>query len=223
MSGSAFDPAHHLTDTGRWVEARDLRVGDVLYTTSGRTETVSAVAIRHEVVTVYNLTVATHHTYSVGTGGILVHNTSSIGELFSGQAFGLEEHITLGFTTLFKRGNQLSQKAPGVLVESLADFSSKVGGTPWMGWVSGKSIPSVMSSAKKISFNLDGFKNKGAALRNAVADGFKGPRTHNITKWELSQVLSSRSLRDKTVFYRGGKVVEDPAKFFGRYLWGLAK
>jgi YD repeat-containing protein len=58
---------------GRWVQAGDLRTGDVLRTRHGVVE-VSRTAAFSAAARVFNLTVASLHTYAVGSGGILVHN-----------------------------------------------------------------------------------------------------------------------------------------------------
>ena len=67
-----------MEDTpGRWVDSDRLRVGDWLRTPDGP---VPIVAIDDESVTgheVYNLTIGSTGVYTVGTGGILVHNDSS--------------------------------------------------------------------------------------------------------------------------------------------------
>ncbi len=62
---------------GRWVNAIDLRVGDILFTRDGRRVPVTNVSIRHTKMKVYNLQVADLHNYAVGHSGILVHNSSA--------------------------------------------------------------------------------------------------------------------------------------------------
>jgi len=62
------------TSHGRWVEARDLRAGDVLLTRSGGTSVVSAVASRSAREQVYALEIAGPHNHTVGPSGVLVHN-----------------------------------------------------------------------------------------------------------------------------------------------------
>ena len=59
---------------GRWVEARDLRCGDVLVLLGGEMAAVSSVSGRQEKTLVYNLSVEGSHTYSVSQAGVLVHN-----------------------------------------------------------------------------------------------------------------------------------------------------
>jgi serine protease inhibitor len=68
-------PAERRTGReGRWVSARDLRVGDLLMTSSGHPAMVSRLSDRQESIEVYNLTVESHHNYTVGGFGALVHN-----------------------------------------------------------------------------------------------------------------------------------------------------
>jgi hypothetical protein len=63
---------------GRWVNAIDLRVGDILFTRDGRRVPVTKVSVRHVQTKVYNLQVAELENYTVGHSGILVHNTSGV-------------------------------------------------------------------------------------------------------------------------------------------------
>jgi len=59
-----------------WIEATDLRPGDVMLSTQGRSETVEGIERYTEESTVFNLTVADIHTYFVVAGDhpVLVHN-----------------------------------------------------------------------------------------------------------------------------------------------------
>ncbi len=60
----------------RWVNAIDLRIGDVLFTRDGRRVPATNVSVRHVKMKVYNLQVEGLENYAVGYSGILVHNTS---------------------------------------------------------------------------------------------------------------------------------------------------
>lgn len=60
--------------TGRWTEARYLRLGDTFVTRTGRSATVTGLTLRLERLRVYNLEVAGTHTYAVGQDGACVHN-----------------------------------------------------------------------------------------------------------------------------------------------------
>jgi hypothetical protein len=62
------------TAGGRWVEAGSLRVGDTLLTRDGGYAVVAGVTSHAEQRVVYNLTLASVHSYAVGDEGVLVHN-----------------------------------------------------------------------------------------------------------------------------------------------------
>ena len=62
------------TGSGRWVEARDLKIGDVLKDKSGKGMIITGISTRHEMTVVYNLAVDGCHSYAVHQNGILVHN-----------------------------------------------------------------------------------------------------------------------------------------------------
>ena len=64
---------------GRWVDAHDLRVGDVLFLRDGRRVAIEAIASRPVAAKVYNFEVEDLHNYAVGHGGVLVHNSSPCG------------------------------------------------------------------------------------------------------------------------------------------------
>ncbi|MEX2112501.1 MAG: polymorphic toxin-type HINT domain-containing protein [Pirellulales bacterium] len=60
--------------SGRWVDAGDLQIGDVVFLRSGEKAAISAIKSRPGPTVVYNLTVADLHCYAVGVGEVLVHN-----------------------------------------------------------------------------------------------------------------------------------------------------
>jgi hypothetical protein len=64
---------------GRWVDAGNLRAGDVLLLRLNRRATISSVAVRHVRKKVYNFQVEEVHTYAVGHACILVHNEPDLG------------------------------------------------------------------------------------------------------------------------------------------------
>ena len=59
---------------GRWVDAGDLRFGDVLVSRGGGQSTVESVETEQVQTTVYHIYVEDLHNYSVGNGEWLVHN-----------------------------------------------------------------------------------------------------------------------------------------------------
>ena len=62
------------TATGRWVNARDLRRGDLLLSATGEAVAVDSVTAENGKRAVYTLRVADVHTFAVGEPGLLVHN-----------------------------------------------------------------------------------------------------------------------------------------------------
>ena len=64
---------------GRWIEAGNLRVGDLLQTVLGTWRRVVAITPLPGQETVYNFTVDQNHDYFVGETGFLVHNAGGCG------------------------------------------------------------------------------------------------------------------------------------------------
>ncbi len=62
---------------GKWIETKDLKVGDVLKTANSSSLFISAISTDARVETVYNFEVEGNHTYFVGEDGVLVHNQSA--------------------------------------------------------------------------------------------------------------------------------------------------
>jgi hypothetical protein len=61
-------------DDGRWVEARDLKSGDVLMDGEVDGMTITALRTDNEKVDVHSLDVEGHHNFAVHRKGVLVHN-----------------------------------------------------------------------------------------------------------------------------------------------------
>ena len=67
--------AHYVGKQGsRWIDARHIKVGDLLLSPSGNSATVTGLTLTIEKVRVYNFTVDQNHNYVIGKTGILVHN-----------------------------------------------------------------------------------------------------------------------------------------------------
>ena len=62
------------TGNGRWVEARDLEIGDLLMAKSGAEIVVHHLSIKQVEEIVHHLEVEPHHNYAVHRIGVLVHN-----------------------------------------------------------------------------------------------------------------------------------------------------
>jgi hypothetical protein len=67
------------TDAGEWVNAGELQAGDRIRRADGSDGTVEAVTFVYAPQPMYNLTVATAHTYFIGDGEWLVHNCKWLG------------------------------------------------------------------------------------------------------------------------------------------------
>ena len=66
-----------MTPKGRWVEARNLRIGDTLLRSDNSIATIDDLRSSIEQSTVYNLEMETIHSYTVGSASVLVHNAPS--------------------------------------------------------------------------------------------------------------------------------------------------
>ena len=112
-----------LTNRGRWVDARDLRAGDLLRSRQGGHTVVASISTRQEELTVYNIAVAGHRTYAVGRCGALVHNKTTDAEGGGGASSkpargGVVEQPRDAFGRFApKSGNEV---APGSAAESAA-------------------------------------------------------------------------------------------------------
>jgi len=62
---------------GRWVEARDLKPGDVLKAKGGEPAVITGISKDHQNLRVFNLSMDGNHTYAVHERGILVHNKAA--------------------------------------------------------------------------------------------------------------------------------------------------
>ena len=119
VSGKSLDSRpfrdHHHTvpkdaiTPGRWVDAGDLRIGDLLLLRNGERLPIRSVHIQPYHDTVYNFEVANLHNYTVGNLRILVHNDN-----------GAEELIKLTSTQRNKLGEKLAKVADKTPRELLA-------------------------------------------------------------------------------------------------------
>lgn len=64
------------SDTGHWIEAKNLRPGELVETIDGGWRKIESVKYDDGKETVYNFTVAKDHDYFVGQTGFLVHNAN---------------------------------------------------------------------------------------------------------------------------------------------------
>ena len=67
------------SDAGHWIEAGNLRPGELVETIQGAWRKIESVTYEQGWQTVYNFTVANDHDYFVGQTGFLVHNAGPCG------------------------------------------------------------------------------------------------------------------------------------------------
>lgn len=72
---------HPYFVNGEYLQARDLKHGDVVFTNSGSKGLVEGIEIKDSSVVVYNFEVEKYHNYYVGEIGVLVHNTCRLIDL----------------------------------------------------------------------------------------------------------------------------------------------
>ncbi|MFJ4674075.1 polymorphic toxin-type HINT domain-containing protein [Kitasatospora purpeofusca] len=113
-------PFWNLT-TGRWTEASQLQIGELLRTPDGTPVTVTAVRRYHQQATTYNLTVADLHTYYVVAGNtpILVHNATC--DFISGE---IPEAAAIDRGSLTKLKEKQLEKALGDIGENPHGFKA---------------------------------------------------------------------------------------------------
>ncbi|MGE7777031.1 polymorphic toxin-type HINT domain-containing protein [Chitinophaga sp. NPDC101104] len=68
-------PEHPFWINGKWIEAKDMRLGDSVKLYSGSRAVLSSINFIDTTAVVYNFSVSDYHTYFVGKSGILVHNS----------------------------------------------------------------------------------------------------------------------------------------------------
>lgn len=69
-------PSHRVLSNGTWLQAVELRPGDVLTRADGTTVTVERLEVVEEPVTVHNFATDSHHTYVAN--GYIIHNKPPI-------------------------------------------------------------------------------------------------------------------------------------------------
>ncbi|MCZ8239868.1 MAG: polymorphic toxin-type HINT domain-containing protein [Leptospiraceae bacterium] len=75
----SYSEVNRSIDFSDWTKAKDLKSGDLAFTTDGKLLTISSVDVENRDETVYNFEVEDFHTYFVGESGIWVHNDDLCG------------------------------------------------------------------------------------------------------------------------------------------------
>jgi|GEM_PF-2665943 len=76
-------PEHPFYSHGQYIPAKDLQVGDSIYSSTGSVKVVSSINLVDTTAVVYNLEVERYHNYFVGRGGLLVHNSCALKTIYS--------------------------------------------------------------------------------------------------------------------------------------------
>ena len=231
-----------------WIDAKDLKLGDRLDGVDSSVAILESTRreLHPDGIPVFNFEVEDYHTYFVRAHGsrgppILTHNTecgdgfvslAAVEQAARDASIRLstatqKKEIALGFNELFRRKGQVSLQPIGEKYNALDEFAAEVGASSYnrfgqigLSTEGSRWIERALRQGDVIHFNLDGFRNKGTSIVDAVEKGRAfGFRHGNATNYELSFVLDNLDVRGKTIFYRGGKVLENPERFFGRRLW----
>ncbi|GIJ57776.1 hypothetical protein Vau01_052920 [Virgisporangium aurantiacum] len=183
VTATAHHPFWSVTQ-GRWVDAGDLRPGELLRTSAGTYVQVTAVHRYTAQRVTYDLTVASTHTYHVlaGTTPVLVHNTCP-------------PVIALGLTQTDE--NPLE----------LAEFAHDRGATPWTDWPDpGNPWPTINEalspdSTVQIHFNLNGIRDPRAWAQSGS----------ELTAMELAAIRDApASVQARVTWWLNGRVDKSP-------------
>ncbi|WP_212844092.1 polymorphic toxin-type HINT domain-containing protein [Catellatospora sp. IY07-71] len=187
---------HHpfwLPELGRWLDAAELRAGDVLQSDDSRLR-VASVSEWVEPATVHNLSIEGIHTYYVVAGGhpVLVHNTWC------------PTAIALGLNN------------PDDPFQ-LAEFAQNTNSLHHDDWVIGPRdkwenvVTRALDPNSKtlVHFNLDGIDDPVAWAK--LQEGKALPDADRFTAWELAQIKAApAAVQARVTFYRNGDVVPNP-------------
>ena len=146
-------------DSGAWVDAEDLRAGDVLLTPQGVTRIDE---VEHRIVfdhTVHNLTIAGLHTYHVAIGDhdVLTHNEDYLCELELRYKDGWTSEQVNAADVKVEALNQAASE--GLLTKSVSDRSGTSASATWRS--AGNEAPSGYDIDHVIELQLGGLDDLG--------------------------------------------------------------
>ena len=180
------------TGTGAWLPAGELQVGDTIDTAQGGTGIVEAISFVYAPQPMYNLTVATAHTYFVGDGQWLVHN-SCLERIQKGVANTISPYLSdirrlapdaqVGFRGSLARGTKGPHKGNAPFDPSNFDIDAFIVSDelaarfPSREWFrSGNKIPELANIQQKIGTSLrsqfSGLRNEPFTFRIFTTDEF---------------------------------------------------
>ncbi|MEU4365974.1 polymorphic toxin-type HINT domain-containing protein [Micromonospora chersina] len=177
-----------VPDLKQWVEAGDLRAGQMLRTSAGTWVQVLKTKRHSERTTVYDLSVASLRTFYVVAGGasILVHN---------------EEPCDVALGIRKALGGNLESFARERGLRHFAGLSKDT----WTGPVQA----AIQNPAIKLHVNLNRFEGGTPqeqfilAIKTALAQGDKAPGTCREMRWIAEEVIPGKRKWETIVFYDG--------------------
>ncbi|MCP5486989.1 MAG: Hint domain-containing protein, partial [Spirochaetales bacterium] len=153
---------------GEWVEAKNLRAGDMLLNASGDVVVIQRVAIQMRTETVYNFEVEGQHTYFVSRGEVLVHNA----DYAVSDDFKIAQMIMLDtlLESVSPGAETISEQILGA-IEEVLDGKGALGGSARIlrTFVTAYNIP---GDAEAIAAFLETMAGTGVLQRVLLADVF---------------------------------------------------
>ena len=185
-----------------FVDAIELRAGDILITVNGEFSVVNKV--QHEIleypIDVFNFSVGNNHTYFVGYVSVGVHN--HCGQ----EPGGLGNQNPKSYIN--KNPSKANKLALGVR-ENLYEFAESnnaytfedfVDTADWKNGV----LQALYDPEMEILFNLDGIDNPMASVQRAASGNCRA------TEWELFQIFQDKNIWSKVTWFQNGEIVPNP-------------
>ncbi len=193
LAHEAGPDAYRDNGYGRWVNARSLRVGDVLVLVDGQLTQVQAVSKGWASVPVFNLNVHQHMTYAVGHAGILVHNypqSRPIRSATTNRLVTKPREVALGLDPYYKK---LSESTGAARYREWSD----VGLTRrTVDRHFGRAFHQAVKNADAVHFDTQGMNDLFQAIQKGAA-GFNS-KSRNMTNAELHHIVNNPDILNKT-------------------------
>lgn len=217
--GATSEHPFWSNDRQNFIPAKELRVGEELETSLGKSSRVISIEPRGGKDMVYGLEVAGEHVYHITSNSLLVHN-SSVYHL--GNPADDSYNLILGLVNAEKLHGR--RAGPSLLERFGSKLKDPIGKNFWdISHIRGTStglrgkeleaqLIEFMTDAKEIKMNLDGLVDSFGpfgkeSLEAILKEGRKGTvkKDFNVTNWEFFQVYTK--FRGKTQFFYRGKDV----------------
>ena len=223
--GATSEHPFWSNDRQNFIPAKELRVGEELETSLGKSNRVTSIEPRGGEEMVYGLEVAGEHVYHVTSNSLLVHNSSVYSQgnpaddsfnLLLGLGYHVDPTKRHATESLLER---FAARLKDPIGKNFWEISTARGINPNLVFRGPKlesQLIVFMKDAKQIKMNLDGltagFGPFGKeSLETILKLGKKGTLVdQNITRWEFFQVWTN--FRDKAQFFYKGKDVTKELK-----------